>query len=80
MARKQEILTKKQLEELFDEYIDEVTPEVSILGCVYDPSEVLKSTDPVGYANQLDLWISEQQAEGIFGEKKVGTTTYVTRK
>ena len=33
----------------FDEYLDEIESEVTVCGMTYNPSDVLKSCDPVAY-------------------------------
>lgn len=48
--------------EQFDEFLDEITGEVVILGMTFLPSRILKETDPIAYRESLFNYID---GEGI---------------
>jgi len=52
-------------EKLFDEYLDEVNNEVKICGFNYQPSDVFKNTDPIGYRSYFMDWIDSEVVEGF---------------
>ncbi len=43
------ITTMSELLESFREYLDECCPEVSVFGCMFEPSRVLEELDPVAF-------------------------------
>jgi hypothetical protein len=56
-------------QEQFDDYIDEATPVIKILGMSYTPSRVLKEVDPIAYDTVFDefanhLWEDGTAIEG----------------
>ena len=50
-------LELENYEEMFDEFLDDVFPEVELLGCKYNYSTVLKRTDEVAYRIALNDYI-----------------------
>ncbi len=50
-------LELENYEEMFDEFLDDVFPEVELLGCNYNYSTVLKRTDEVAYRIALNEYI-----------------------
>lgn len=48
--------------EQFDEFLDEITGEVDILGMTFLPSRILKEMDPIAYRTSLFDYID---GEGI---------------
>lgn len=51
--------------EQFDEYIDEATEEVKILGLTYTPSQVLKEIDPTAYRVIFSEFTDHLYEQGI---------------
>lgn len=56
------ITTWSEAVEQFDEFLDEITGEVDILGMTFLPSRILKETDPIAYRGSLFDYID---SEGI---------------
>ena len=50
-------LELENYEEMFDEFLDDVFPEVELLGYSYNYSTVLKRTDEVAYRIALNDYI-----------------------
>lgn len=48
---------------LFDEMLDETTPEIVICGITFYPSSILKDYDPIAYETYFSDWVSEQEWE-----------------
>lgn len=44
---------EKTFEKQWDEYIDETTPLITIMGCQYLPSMVLRDIDPIAHRTGL---------------------------
>jgi hypothetical protein len=65
-------LTECELENRFEDMIDETTPLVVILGMPYNPSQVLKNVDPTAYrccyADWLDAEVQNESLTEIDGE------------
>lgn len=53
-----------ELEELFDDYINEVDDVVVVMGQGYDPAEVLKECDPTAYRCHMNDWIDFELQDG----------------
>jgi hypothetical protein len=66
-------LTDRDLEERFNEFLDEVNPTVIICGLEYEPSDVLKSTDPVGYRVLMSNWLDEEISQDVIFEHSDGS-------
>ena len=62
-----------QLEEMFDEMLDECYPLVEFGQLYYTPSNVLRSTDPVAYRCGFADWLDAQLSDGILFEHSDGT-------
>lgn len=56
--------------EQFDEFLDEITGEVVILGMTFLPSRILKETDPIAYRESLFNYID---GEGVDSDDLEGT-------
>ena len=54
--------------EAFNDYLDEVNPEIIINGMSYLPSKVLYETDPIAYRVMLSDYESEIDDKYAFGE------------
>jgi hypothetical protein len=64
-----QVIKEWQAEEQFQDYIDEATDEIKILGLVYSPSIVFKQVDPIAYGVIFDefanhLWEDGTAIEG----------------
>tara|TARA_R110002012_G_C11665406_1_gene612612 strand:+ start:4248 stop:4496 length:249 start_codon:yes stop_codon:yes gene_type:complete len=57
----------RELEEMFDEFLDDITEPVDILGIKYDVSRVLKEIDPIMYEAGMDEFFDNflQEAEEV---------------
>ena len=51
-------------QEQFDDYINEATPEIKILGMTYTPSRVLKEVDPIAYDTVFDEFANHLYEDG----------------
>jgi len=58
-------ITENEAYELFDDFLDEINPEIIINGLTYMPSDVLKNTDPVAYRCHFSDWIDSEQENFI---------------
>ena len=52
-------MTESQLQELFEQYLDDVYPEVTIAGCTFSPSRVLREMDPIGFRVSMSDYASD---------------------
>lgn len=60
VTRDGEPLSESGAEEVFDEWLDEVTEEWPTIGVyIYEPSRVLKMVDPIAYRCEFADWASE---------------------
>jgi hypothetical protein len=55
-------------QEQFDDYIDEATPVVRVLGFNYTPSVVLKKIDPIAYDTVFDEFANHLYEDGTLIE------------
>jgi hypothetical protein len=62
-----------QLEEMFDEMLDECYPVVEFGQLSYTPSDVLRSTDPVAYRVGFSDWLDSQLSDGQLFEHADGS-------
>lgn len=60
-----------EAEKLYDEFLDEVNPMITICGMEYCPSKVLEDTDPIAYRCLFSDWLDgenlttdEDEADG----------------
>lgn len=49
--------TREELEAVFDEYLDEVYPEVEIAGVTFSPSQIMAEVDPIAYRCGFNDWM-----------------------
>jgi hypothetical protein len=59
-------MTQQELNDSFDETLDEVTELVKIGNLTYTPSEVLKKVDPIAYRVSVDEhadWLLEDNPD-----------------
>ena len=54
--------------EAFNDYLDEVNPEIIINGMSYLPSKVLYETDPIGYEVEYNDYLDNIDDKFAFGE------------
>lgn len=69
-------MTESQLQELFEQYLDDVHPEVTICGCTFSPSRVLREMDPIRFkvsmsdyasADNMDIEVVEEHELDTLG-------------
>lgn len=48
--------------ELYDEWLNDLSGDVEVAGCVFDASRILKELDPIAYQCGFNDWMD---AEGI---------------
>lgn len=61
---------KHVLIKMFDDYIDEILPNVEILDYSFLPSDVLKSTDPIAYREELLNWADHECNQGFITQQE----------
>ena len=49
------------IEEIFDEYLNELYGQVNICGIEYDAAYAFKRVDQIAYEVELSDWIAEQE-------------------
>lgn len=59
-----QLIKEWQAEEQFNDYIDEATPVIKILGMSYTPSRVLKEIDPIAYDTVFDEFTNHLYEDG----------------
>lgn len=57
---RKEKLSDDELMAKYDEYLDELYPEVTIERATLYPSEILKTCDPPAYQEGLDIFIADE--------------------
>ena len=62
------ILNDYELEDMFDEYIDDVEGQVELMGYNYYVSHLMKNTDPIAYREEYLAWIDIQVQNGVLKE------------
>ena len=67
-------MTESQLQESFEQYLDDVHPEVTIAGITFSASRVLREMDPIGfqvsmsdYADNMDIEVCEEHELDTLG-------------
>lgn len=55
--------TREELEEMFDEMLDETTPEIKIGSLTFYPSQVLANCDPIAYNISVDEYVDFLQEQ-----------------
>jgi len=63
-----EAISDSELEERYDDYLDECYGEVSIAGLTYQTSHVLRQVDEVAYRCGFNDWISAEIDDGMLKE------------
>ena len=61
-------LSTLELKERFDEFLDEAYGTVEVAGLTYCTSDLLKSTDPIGYRCGFNDWLDAEITEGNLKE------------
>lgn len=59
-----EIYYLRELEDMYEEMIDESTPMITIWGMNYDASRVLKECDPIAYRCGFNDWLDAEVSDG----------------
>lgn len=52
--------TEELLHAGFDEYLDEIYPEVEILGVTFSPSQIMAEVDPIAYRCGFNDWVDAE--------------------
>lgn len=66
------VLTERELEALYDTYLDDCHCIIEVCGYSYLPSDVLKSVDPVAYNTELSNYIDSLLEDGQYIENEDG--------
>jgi hypothetical protein len=59
-------LDEQAAEDMFEEFVNEMFPTVSIMGLDYDPARVLREVDPTAYRQEFVNWVDSQERDGIY--------------
>ena len=59
-----QMITLGEAEDRFNDYIDEATPEIKILGMSYTPSRVLYEVDPIAWRTVFDEFANHLWEDG----------------
>lgn len=63
-------LSQKDLEDRFDDYLDELYAEIMIAGYLYPVSTILSKTDRVVYNEEFNNWLSQEiENENIYEDE-----------
>jgi hypothetical protein len=69
-------MTESDLQESFEESLDDMYPEVTICGITFSPSRVLREMDPIGfqvsmsdYADNMDIEVCEEHELDTLGNQ-----------
>jgi hypothetical protein len=57
--------SEDEMHEIYDEFIDETSNEISILGLTYYASEILKKVDPIAYRCYFHDWLDGEEVVEI---------------
>mgnify|MGYP003495615373 CR=1 FL=1 len=60
------VIYDNELEDMFNDLLDDTTPVIEILGFSYSPSRVLKEVDPIAYNEEFSNWLDNECSEGVF--------------
>lgn len=63
-----EDLYESELEERFDDFFNEIYPEVELGELTYLASRVLGEVDPIAYREAFLGWIDSQISDGVYRE------------
>jgi len=61
-------LSYDELDDQYDEMLNEITPEHEILGVHIEPAKFLKENDPIAYRCGKCDWLDSQTTDGILIE------------
>jgi len=59
-------LDEQTAEVMFEEFVNEMFPIVSIMGLDYDPARVLREVDPTAYHQEFLNWMDSQESDGVY--------------
>ena len=69
-------MTESDLQESFEQYLDDVHPEVTIAGITFSPSRILREMDPIAfqvsmsdYADNMDIEVCEEHELDTLGNQ-----------
>jgi len=61
-------INENELEKMFNDFIDDTSETVKILGLEYQPSAALKEIDPTAYRTHFNDWQDCEIKNGSFSE------------
>jgi hypothetical protein len=62
-------LSDRELESMFDDFLDETCGEVEIAGLTYSTSRALKEVDPIAYRCGFNDWLDAAITDGVIFEQ-----------
>ena len=65
-------LTDRELHDRYDEFLDEVYPDLTIAGINYSTSDALKKVDAVAYRCGFNDWLDSECQNGTLFETSDG--------
>ena len=68
-------ITEHRLEEMFDDFLDEIYPDLKIACYTYQTSSALKEVDPTAYRQEYLNWLDSQLEDGNLFEDGYGYNT-----
>ena len=66
-------ISERKLEEMFNEYLDEVYGSIIVAGYTYQTSDVLKDVDPIAYNEAFRDWLDVELTDENLFEHSDGT-------
>ena len=74
------VVYDNELEDMFDDFLDEISPLVEVLGMKYNPSTVLKRIDQIAYNEEFNNWLDNECREGNFEEVELTIKQAIARR
>ena len=62
------LIFEHQLEDRFNDFLNEVNGVVTICGYNYDPAQALKEVDPTAYHQEFLNWLDAEMSAGRYEE------------
>jgi len=59
-------ITDRELHEIYDEMIDDISGEIKIGNLSYSASDTLKAVDPIAYRVGFDDWLDAEISDGRY--------------
>lgn len=63
-------LEQWQLEDTFDEWLDNEHEAVELLGLTYPISELLRAADPIAYDKAFNKWLDDYNTDDYYGSEE----------